>query len=135
MDNKTRKRLFDALLTEAEINPTQFYRLFHALEGAPYIKLGSVRVTHNRPEAPLVLTAKYNGDDQLGHARKGRRHVKPEALDAAIRVYEDISRISGINFTRVLPSLDDGECIGYANIGKRRDSSMPLILSETKVYK
>ena len=130
MNGTIQKRVLDGLLMEAGINPEQFYHLFHTLESAPYIKRGSVRATHNRPEAPLTLMATYNGDEQIGHARRGHRGVKPEALEAAVRVYGNISRISGISFTRVLPYLDDGECIGYANIGKRRDSSMPLILEK-----
>ena len=133
MGNETQKKLFDALLTEAGINPEQFYRLFHALEEAPYIKRDSIRVTHKQPNASFTLMVKYEGNEQIGRARvDDQKRVKPGALETAARIYSDISQRSGIQFTRVLPALDDEECIGYAIVGMagRSDSLLPLVIEK-----
>ena len=127
MNNTTQKRLFDGLLEESGIDNRKFYDLFRALENIPYIDNSTIRMTFKQDYAPLTLTAKYTGDEQIGNARLPRRRVNSGVKQTVIRIYDDISRRSGIEFKQVLPSLDDAECIGYAVMGP--DNDLPLVLT------
>ena len=130
MTNKIARRLFDDLLKESRIDQGRFYDLVRALEGAPYIDRSTITMTHKQPYASLTLMAKYTGSEQIGNARLPRRRVNSDVKKTVIRIYGDISRRSRVQFTRVLPSLDDNDCIGYAIMGPDDESLLPLVLTD-----
>lgn len=124
--------LLTHLLEEHQINADKFNRLFRALSDAPYIEKGSVRLTTKQPYNPLVMVAKYTGEMPIGKARLPKRKgADPGVKDAVTRIYQDISKRSGVRFTKVHPALDDDECIGYATMNSGYGiSELPLILTK-----
>ena len=129
MSDRIARRLFDGLLEESCMDQRKVYDLFRALERTSYIDGNTIRITHEEPYAPLTLMAKYIGRQQIGNARVSRRRVNPDIVQNVIEIYEDISRRSGVHFTRVAPALDDPDCIGYAVMGTGDESLLALLLT------
>lgn len=133
MTDETAKRLLDGLLDDARIGKEKFYHLVGVLRRVEYIDPISVRMAHHHSYVPFTLMATYTGPEQIGRARIGHRHVNSDVREAVARIYSDISSRSGIQFSRIRPSLDDEYCAGFADVCLDKDSYLMVVLANPGV--